>query len=130
MIRSFLANAAALALATYLLPGITLDGGDWQAKTVSLLIVAAIFGLLNAFVKPILWVVTSPLILLTLGLFLWVINAGMLLITSWVITNWVNEQFAVGWAVDGWWTALLGALIITIAGGIVGGVLKKSPEHR
>ena len=130
MIRSFLANAAALALATYLLPGITLEGGDWQTKTVSLLIVAAIFGLLNAFVKPILWVVTSPLILLTLGLFLWVINAGMLLITSWVITNWVNEQFAVGWAVDGWWTALLGALIITIAGGIVGGALKKSPDHR
>lgn len=125
MIRSLLANAAALALATYLLPGITLEGDVWQAKAVSLLIVATVFSVLNVLVKPILWLVTSPIILLTLGLFLWVINAGMLMLTS-----MVSEGFAVDWRIDSWTSALLGALIITVAGWITNGMLKKGKDRR
>ncbi len=125
MIKSFLANAAALALATYLLSGITLEGDDWQPKATSLAIIAAIFGVLNAFVKPLLTILSVPFILLTLGLFLWVINAGMLMLTS----N-LSERFGVGWHVDGWGTAFWGALIITIVSGWVGGILKRSAHHR
>lgn len=125
MIKSFLANAAALALATYLLPGITLEGDVWQAKAVSLLIVATVFSVLNVLVKPILWLVTSPIILLTLGLFLWVINAGMLMLTS-----MVSEGFAVDWRIDSWTSAFLGALIITVAGWITNGMLKKGKDRR
>lgn len=125
VIRSLLANAAAFALATYLLPGITLEGDVWQAKAVSLLIVATVFSVLNVLVKPILWLVTSPIILLTLGLFLWVINAGMLMLTS-----MVSEGFAVDWRIDSWTSAFLGALIITVAGWITNGMLKKGKDRR
>ena len=63
----------------------------------------AVFGILNAIIKPIFQLVTIPLVLLTLGLFLIVINACMLLLTS-----WLAGLFGLGWNVDGFWTALFG----------------------
>ena len=73
------------------------------------MIVALIFGVLNAIIKPLFALFTAPLILLTLGLFLIVINACMLLLTS-----WLAGLFNLGWQVDGFWTAVLGAIIISI----------------
>nr|PIF04300.1 MAG: hypothetical protein CSA63_01140 [Propionibacterium sp.] len=108
MIARFLANAAALFVATMVLPGITLEGDDWVNKTVSLLIVAAIFGVLNAIVKPILKLITLPAVLITIGLFLIVINTVMLMLTS-----WVAEQIHLTWHVSGWWTAFFGSLIVS-----------------
>ncbi len=97
------------------LPGITLEGDDWVNKTVSLLIVAAIFGVLNAIVKPILKLITLPAVLITIGLFLVVINAVMLMLTS-----WVAEQIHLTWHVSGWWTALFGSLIVSFVSYTVG----------
>lgn len=108
-ILRLLANAAALAIATWILSGITLTGSSTTSQIVTLLVVALIFGVLNAIIKPIFALVTLPLLLLTLGLFLIVINACMLLLTS-----WLAGLFDLGWSVDGFWTALLGGIIISI----------------
>lgn len=104
-----LANAAALAAATFLLSGITLNTPTMGRKVLALLIVALIFGVLNAIVKPLFKLVTAPIVLLTLGLFLLVINACMLLLTS-----WVADKVNLGWHVDGFWTAVFGAIIVSI----------------
>ena len=110
MIIRFLVSALSLGLATWLLPGIWLDYvGEPADAAITMLIVAAIFGLVNAVVKPIFVFVTSPLLLITLGLFLLVINAALLMLTSWVCA-----QFGVPWGVDGFWNAVLGALIVSI----------------
>jgi putative membrane protein len=109
LILRLLANAAALAIATWILSGITLTGSTTTSQVVTLLIVALIFGILNAIVKPIFALVTIPLLLVTLGLFLIVINACMLLLTS-----WLAGLFDLGWHVEGFWTAVLGGLIISV----------------
>ena len=102
-------SAAALAIATWILSGITLTGSSTASQIITLLIVALIFGVLNAIIKPLFALFTAPLILLTLGLFLIVINACMLLLTS-----WLAGLFDLGWEVDGLWTAVLGSIIISI----------------
>ena len=108
-ILRLLATAGALAVATWLLSGITLTASSTSGKILALLIVALIFGVLNAIVKPIFALVTLPLLLLTLGLFLLVINACIMLLTS-----WVAEKVGLGWHVDGFWTAVFGAIIVSI----------------
>ncbi|WP_375430081.1 phage holin family protein [uncultured Friedmanniella sp.] len=109
LILRLLANAAALAVATFLLTGIRLTEPTTSGKVVTLLVVALIFGVVNAVVKPIFTLVTVPLVLLTLGLFLIVINALMLLLTSWIST-----RVDLGWFVDGFGTAVFGALIVSV----------------
>ena len=101
LILRLLANAAALAVATFLLSGISLTATTLEGKIFTFLVVGAVFGILNAIIKPIFQLVTIPLVLLTLGLFLIVINACMLLLTS-----WLAGMFGLGWSVDGFWTAL------------------------
>ena len=102
-------DAAALALATWLLSGITLSGDSTGSKVLVMLGVALIFGVANAIVKPLFKLVTLPVLLLTLGLFLLVINALMLMLTS-----WIAGLFSLGWHVEGFWTAVLGALIVSV----------------
>ena len=109
LILRLLVNAAALAVATFLLNGISLTAPTTQGRVVTLLVVALIFGVLNAVLRPVFKLVTLPLLLLTLGLFLLVINAVMLLLTSWVST-----RVDLGWSVDGFGTAVLGALIVSV----------------
>src|SRR4029079_3577020 len=99
-----LINAAALWIATQIVPGVT-HTGPWT----SLLLVALVFGVLNAVVRPILKLLTCPLIVLTLGLFTFVINAVMLWLTS-----AVSESLGLGFHVDGFGSAFLGALVVTV----------------
>jgi len=99
-----LINAAALWAAIQLVDGIEHRGSWW-----SLLFVALLFGLLNASIKPLLKLLSLPIIILTLGLFLFVINALMLL-----MTGWVSGLFNLGFYVDGFWDAFLGGLIVTV----------------
>jgi putative membrane protein len=99
-----LINAAALWAAIQLVDGIEHRGSWW-----SLLFVALVFGLLNASIKPLLKLLSLPIIVLTLGLFLFVINALMLL-----MTGWVSGLFNLGFHVDGFWDAFLGGLIVTV----------------
>ncbi|MFG2652655.1 phage holin family protein [Streptomyces sp. NPDC048436] len=104
-----IANAAALAVAVWLLDKITLTGDSTGKKALTLIVVALIFGLVNFLVKPIVKVLTFPLFILTLGLITLVVNALMLLLTS-----WLADKFDVSFHVEGLWTAILGGLIISI----------------
>jgi putative membrane protein len=122
LILRLLANAAALAVATFLLSGISLTAPTTEGKVVTLLVVALIFGVLNAVVKPVFTVVTVPLVLLTLGLFLLVINALMLLLTS-----WVSDRVGLGWSVEGFGSAVLGAIIVSVVSFLLNAFL---PERR
>jgi len=109
MLIRFLASAVAISVATYLVPGVSLTAGSTQAKVIAMLCVAAIFGVVNAVIKPLFELVTAPLILITMGLFLLVINTVLMLLTS-----WVAGQFHLGWHVAGWGPAFWGALIVSI----------------
>ncbi|TCN37197.1 putative membrane protein [Kribbella orskensis] len=123
LIIKLLANAVALAAASWLVGGITLQGATTGRRVLTLLIVAAIFGAVNAVVKPIAKLLSLPFIILTLGLLIFVINALMLLLTSW-ITGKLDVQFHV----DGFVAALLGSLVITLVGMLLNLVLPDKAE--
>ncbi|MEU6754974.1 phage holin family protein [Streptomyces sp. NPDC046685] len=114
-----LANAAALAVAIALLGGITLDdGSSLGRRTLTLFLVALVFGLVNFIVKPVVKLLSLPLFILTLGLFTLVVNALMLLLTS-----WLAKELDLSFRVDGFWTAVVGGLIISIVSWAVNMVL-------
>ena len=102
LLLHWLFNAAALWVAAQLVPGLTFTGNVGQ-----LLLVAAVFGIANSTIRPVLTVLTCPLVVLTLGLFMFVINACMLL-----LTGWLSEQWALGFTVSGFWAAFFGGLIV------------------
>ncbi|MFE5852465.1 MULTISPECIES: phage holin family protein [unclassified Streptomyces] len=104
-----IANAVALAIAIWLLSDITLTGDSTGKKTTTLIVVALIFGLVNAVVKPIVKLLTLPLFVLTLGLITLIVNALMLLLTS-----WFADKLDLNFHVEGFWTAVLGGLIISL----------------
>lgn len=103
-------NALALGTATALLDGIELTGDTTGEQVLTLLLVALVFGVIDSVVAPVVKLLSLPFILLTLGLLLLVINALMLM-----LTGWVADQLGLGFSVEGFWTAVLGAVIITIA---------------
>ncbi|MGW7350205.1 phage holin family protein [Streptomyces sp. Z26] len=104
-----LANAGALAVAIWVLADITLTGDNTGRKTVTLIVVALIFGLVNFVVKPIVQLLSLPVLILTLGLFTLVINALMLMLTS-----WLADKMDLAFHVEGFGTAVLGGLIISV----------------
>lgn len=93
-------STAALAVAAWVVKGIIIESG-W-----ALFVAALVIGLLNAFLKPIVIILTLPLNILTLGLFTFVINAIMILLASEVVK---------GFTVNGFWAALTGAIIMSAA---------------
>jgi putative membrane protein len=97
LVVSWLVNAVALWVADWLFDGVRIDG--WG----NLLIAAAVFGLINALLKPALVVLSIPLILLTLGLFLLLINIALLALTDWIAGN--------GFDIEGFWT-YVGTVIV------------------
>lgn len=103
-------NGIALWIAAWLVDGIEFGSSTDTWETVKVVgLVALIFGLLNAFVRPILKLLSMPFIILTLGLFVFIVNAAMLMLTS-----WISEQVGLAFSVDEFfWDAVLGALIIT-----------------
>lgn len=126
MIVRFLVNAAALGLATLLLPGITLAGGQTVDKVVGLGLVAVVFGLVNSLVKPLFNFVITPWKLALLGLALWVVNAVLLLVTSWVC-----GLLGVAWQVDGFGSALPGALLVAVVSFILNSLIgRKQKVHQ
>ena len=102
-------SAVATGLTVWLLPGIHLTADTTGGKVGTLLIVAAIFGLVNAVVRPLITIAGACLVILTLGLFLFVINALMLLLTA-----WLAGALGFGFEIDSFWWALLGSIIISI----------------
>jgi putative membrane protein len=99
-----LVNAAALWVATRLVPGVTYFGGP-----LPLLGVALVFGVVNAVIRPVAKILTFPLILITLGVFAFVINGLMLWLTS-----AVSGALGLGFHVSGFWAAFVGALVVSL----------------
>ena len=113
-------NAIALGAAAWLLPGITYGG-----NLLNLALVALIFGAINAIIRPILSLLTCPLQILTLGLFTLVINALMLLLLS-----WLSGVFGLEFAVDGFLTALIGSIIVSVVSILLSTFVKDGKENR
>lgn len=104
ILMRWVAVAIAIFVAVKLLPGLYFNGAWWQLG-----IVALIFGLLNALVRPVLKFLTCPLIILTLGLFVLVINAMMLWLTA-----KATAAFGIDFRISGFWSAFWGALVISV----------------
>jgi putative membrane protein len=126
LVRSFLikivVNAAAIWVATLVVPGLSVSGGPGEGfaeQVLTYLVLGLIFGLVNAVVKPVVKLLSFPLYIITLGLFAFVVNAFMLQITSWIseatpLTFRVNEFF---------WDAVLGAVVVTFVSMVLNLVL-------
>ena len=106
--------AAAVWVAAELVSGIYLEG------VVSTLVVAAILGLLNLYLRPILVLFSLPFTLITLGFFIVVINAALLGLTDWLVDIFGGIEFGV----DDIWSALLGAIIISLVNMLLGAIIK------
>jgi putative membrane protein len=100
-------TAAAVAVAAWIVPGISVDEPH---RVLTVILVALVLGLVNAFIRPLLSVLSCGLIVLTLGLFTLVINGLMLWLASAITVNWLG----LGFHVNGFWNAVLGALIISV----------------
>jgi putative membrane protein len=105
-IIGILVTAAAMWVAVQIVPGLDFSGELWK-----LLLVAFIFGLINAFIRPILLIFTLPITIMTLGLFLLVLNALLLL-----LTGAISAELNLGLTVADFWAALLGSIVISIVG--------------
>ena len=112
-----LINAAALYVAQLLVDGVDFDFTIENAW-IQFLIVALIFGLINTFVKPVLRLLTLPITMATLGLFLLVLNALLLL-----LVGWISSELGLAFTVDGFLPAILGSIIISIVGLILSMVI-------
>jgi putative membrane protein len=102
-----LVSAAALGVATWAVPGIELTAASGWSKTGTLLVVALIFGVINATLKPLIKVVGCAFYVLTLGLIALVVN-GLLL---W-LTSWIAGQLTLPFHITGFWAAFWGAIIV------------------
>jgi putative membrane protein len=113
-------NAAALWVATRLVPGVTFEG-----DSVAFLGVALTFGVINAFIRPVAKILTFPLILLTLGLFALVVNGLMLWLTS-----SLSSSLGLGFHVTGFWAAFWGALVVSIVSTMLSMMIADSSRRR
>lgn len=115
----WLINTVALYLAVAFVPGIHPQSANW----LSFVWLALIFGLLNALLRPLLKILTCPLILLTLGVFTLLINTFLFWLAGVIGTN-----FHVGFTVDGFWPAFLGGLVVTVVSVALTAVLKEEKK--
>jgi len=123
LVIRWLINSLALFAAAWLVKGITVEGGGgWTVFAV----MAIILGLVNAVLRPLLKLLTCPLILLTLGLFTLVINGFTLWLSSWIAVNWLH----VGFYVHGFWAAFFGGLVVSIVSLILSAILIDKDEKR
>ncbi len=113
--------ALALFAAVYLVPGIRVaDPNAWTVYA----IMAVVLGLVNAIIRPILGLLSCPFIILTLGVFVLVVNAA-----SFLIAARIAESLGVGFYVDNFWSALLGSLVVSIVSIILNVFLKELPKR-
>ena len=97
-------SSLAIFVAVWLVPGIEFSGPGWHIG-----VVAIVFGLLNALLRPLIYLLTCPLVILTLGMFGLVINALLL-----VLTSALADQLGISFHIDGFWPAFWGGLVISI----------------
>ena len=116
LIRWFIV-AVSLGVAVWIVPGISVEGGTaWVAVA----IMAIVLGLVNAIIRPILALLSCGCIVATMGLFMLVINAFTLWLSSWISVNWLN----IGFSVDGFLPALFGGIIVSIVSFVLSMLLK------
>jgi putative membrane protein len=120
VIWRLLINAAALWVAIRVVPGISFDG-DWRL----LFAVALIFGVLNVSVRPLLKLLTLPFLIVTLGLFIFVLNALMLWLTS-----AISDALGLGFHVAGFMPAFLGALVVTVVSFVLSLLVRPGTHER
>jgi putative membrane protein len=125
VILHVLITAAALAVAAAVVPGIELRAGSTLAKVTTLVVVALIFGVVNAVLKPVIKAVGCVFYILTLGLAGLVVNALLFLLTSWVAGK-LSEPFHV----TGFWPAFWGAIIVGVVGWLLGILLRDRRQER
>ena len=125
-----LATAAGVAVATWLIDGIYFTGptsgmAEVKHKILPLLLVSLILGLVSSFVKPVVTFFSIPFIIFTIGLFLLVINALMLMLTAWIAGG-----IGIGFHVEGFWNALWGSIVISIVNWLIGVVVLEDSERK
>lgn len=122
-LTTWILSSAALAIAAQLL-GDHMDIGDsgdsTTARVISVAIVGAVFTVINMFVAPVIKTLSLPFIIISLGLALLVINALLLL-----LTEWITDKLDVSFAIDGFWWAVLGAVVISLVNTVLGAFTKK-----
>lgn len=118
-------NVVALAAATWLVGGIAVTGPDEADRALTVLLVGAILGVVTSVVKPVLKVLALPLVLLTLGLFLLVLNALLLM-----LVGALAGQLGLAFTVDGFGSALLGSVVVSVVSWLVGAVLPDGARRR
>lgn len=114
LILRWLITTASLYVAYWILPGITVEGNGFWVY----LIMALILGLVNALVRPVLKLLSCGFIIITLGLFVFVINAATLMLSS-----SIAQSIGVGYSVDGFGTALLGSIVVSIVSVVLSSIL-------
>ena len=118
-------SAIALAVATAVVPGIELTTGSLTSKVLTLIVVALIFGLVNAILKPIVKIVGCAFYLLTLGLIALVVNALLLWLTS-----WVAGKLKLPFHITGFWPAFWGAIIVGVVGWLLSILIRDRDGQR
>jgi putative membrane protein len=116
-------TAAAVAVAAWILSGIEVTGAH---DVLTVVLVAVVLGLVNAFVRPIVSAMSCGLVVVTLGLFPLVINGLMLWLASWISSRWLG----LGFHVDGFWSALWGALIVSVVSFVLSTFVGKKKRRR
>jgi putative membrane protein len=118
----------ALWVVTLVVSGIDFVGGDSTLQRIGIiLVVAVIFGLVNAIIKPIVQILSIPLYILTLGLFHIVINALMLWITSWITENTTHWGLYID---DFWWTAIWASIVLSVVSWLLSLVVRDATRSR
>ena len=112
-------NAVAVWIATLLVGGVDVTADTTGGKILTLLVVGAIFGLVNAVIKPVAKLLSLPLVILTLGLFALVVNALLFWLTA-AVSNGIGAPFEV----DGFWSAFWGAIVVSVVSWLLSLVVK------
>jgi len=118
-------NAVALWITTLIVSGIDVTGDTATNNALTLVIVALIFGLVNAVLKPVIKVVGCVFYLLTLGLFALVVNALLFL-----LTDWLAQQLDLPFVIDGFWPAFWGAIVMAVVGWLISLVIPDKYDRR
>jgi len=122
LILRCLITAFSLFVAAWLVKGIRVEGNAWVVFAVT----AIILGLVNALIRPLLKFLSCPLIILTLGLFVLVINAVSLILASQIAVHW----FHVGFYVHGFWAAFWGGVIVSIVSVVLSALFREERSDR
>ncbi|OZV80088.1 hypothetical protein CA850_15350 [Micromonospora echinospora] len=112
-------SAVALWVATLIVPGVEVSGRSGLHSALTLLVVALIFGVVNAVLKPVIQVVGCVFYLLTLGLFALVVNALLFL-----LTDWIAAGLDLPFRVDGFWPAFWGAIVVAVVSWLISVVVR------